>query len=1003
MTTAVVSPHDPSDSDPPPYSDVIASTPPPVIASTSSSVIATPSCQLPRLSFRIHHHMIPSNYQLLSYSVPVHRVITDENMSPVFTTVRLIPALLRQAEQLSYDLRFDPTQFDTFLIDLANAKVGEGIHLIPEGESRVSLSYPDLAHQLKQLQAGQTYSVNVVFQGILSSKFNDCLYDAKVNSFADQVDFTMKQFREISPDSKRPGTDDGDESISSAPLRDQHEDVLCSLELSNVNEAMSTDNLADSSEVPSQPVLEVTQDILSDASNVPIQASSTSAPIQDGVSQVLFRSTKSETNYESSRLHDTGLSSSQSVPEGNTQGLRSRRMEQTSVPLIIPGEGSNTHFDDSELSSTRTASEDSGQNSQRFKSVRKSDLSHLQTCETRKRQSDLHLSSAQESLENKSDHSLSYDSVRSQVSVRTNRVKNTHDPYQPLRNDRPRQRSNQSSNRHSGFTPQVAQRFSQVKVNPERRPRSRSSFSPSVSPIQEEPRDSLPFQCKMPAQYSTPNIPSSRYHMDRSADDYKHHVPTARLNPDARNPRQGSYDRDDFSSDHSSHSSGYFRDHTSDPGHDSYGNRDDFGQPPSGSQVDTRNTQRDRLNGTHWTHFTTDPFRGELHVDRHSGMMKPWMAYRPDYGYILNYPLRMKLDFLDKSTFLATFAVCFDMKNLRDFQRGFPSISKHATRFKFMDFHNRLVTYCSGWKIYVPPLHTLRADQPMGLWFDELPEHTKNISILNISSVLAHMLRSKYSGLLDSPQMASIVHQSTNGYDALLQLATIAGHPSLSVFPKTPQEPLQGSDCSLSSYLHNWNYYLQIRLLDGTILSDRYFIQQVVNGMHHSVKPSMGVWLEQSMAPFQIGQPLPTSYAPSKLLAKLTQRATHIQKPRLITDVPRDFASSSAQIHEVRTELCAELEEFEPMIAALQQDKRACYVCGASDHLMQGCPKLKALVARGFTLQRNPQAHKKLSVQDVRQIQSDEQDNDLSSTASTAVIQNIGEDEDSITSEKSDF
>jgi hypothetical protein len=331
-------------------------------------------------------------------------------------------------------------------------------------------------------------------------------------------------------------------------------------------------------------------------------------------------------------------------------------------------------------------------------------------------------------------------------------------------------------------------------------------------------------------------------------------------------------------------------------------------------------------------------------IDDSTGLIPPWFASRPDYGSILNHPVANEVRFMDRSLFLSGFLTAFDNKNNRHFMANFPAFSSGSS---FTSWHCRIVSYCHGWGIFVPPLQTLRDNDCLGAWFPYLPPWVRAAVIQDFDGLLAICLKNKYSGLSNEPDFFRIVLQHEGGYQALYDLAVHADHPLLQTYPSTPPIPTQGSDCCLSDHIIHWLTYVQDMALRGTHLSDRYFLEQFSRSLHVVLRP-LGDYLDQEALRFPVGMMLPHSFAPHRLLSKLTQRAKFLRTPKLIFDSPRAYRASTLAVRSLTLPSPDPNSSESLFLAALSTPDRACFLCASADHLVPACPRFKAIMDNQF-------------------------------------------------------
>jgi hypothetical protein len=245
-----------------------------------------------------------------------------------------------------------------------------------------------------------------------------------------------------------------------------------------------------------------------------------------------------------------------------------------------------------------------------------------------------------------------------------------------------------------------------------------------------------------------------------------------------------------------------------------------------------------------------------------------------------------------------------------------------------------------SWSFYVPPAQTVRDGQPLGIWFNALPSHTK-LDVQNVfPSYLASILRSKYTGLLNNTTLTQIVQQHENGYLALYDILVHAGHPLLQAFPSTPIEPRQHGDCNLATYILNWITYCQHQALHGRHLSDRFFLQQFVRHLHPSLHSAISDYLEREVNNIYIHDPMPPSFGPESLFSKLLQRAQHLGRPTLVLQSPRDNSRSASLVREV---VVSDSDDTLLLAALASTPSRACFICSSTEHLATTCPQLTTI------------------------------------------------------------
>jgi hypothetical protein len=263
--------------------------------------------------------------------------------------------------------------------------------------------------------------------------------------------------------------------------------------------------------------------------------------------------------------------------------------------------------------------------------------------------------------------------------------------------------------------------------------------------------------------------------------------------------------------------------------------------------------------------------------------------------------------------------------------------------------------------MFVPPAHTLRDGKPFGIWFDSLPLDLQRDVVNNFSFLLAACIRSRVHTSLRSerPDILALIQNSTSdGYFLLSDLALHVGrHPMLCKFGSKNQEPRQSADTTLTKYIADWRQYMHHEILDGSILSDRYFHQQFLHNMHPQVRGRIGNYLLQAVMSIPFKQPLPPSFAPNRLLSHITQHVQHLGTRQLLDHTPRQLAGgptmststysnpgrSRDQPRSNTTASATTSSQIESLIVAAMRTPGPCLLCRSTEHLFAQCPSLAAL------------------------------------------------------------
>ena len=244
--------------------------------------------------------------------------------------------------------------------------------------------------------------------------------------------------------------------------------------------------------------------------------------------------------------------------------------------------------------------------------------------------------------------------------------------------------------------------------------------------------------------------------------------------------------------------------------------------------------------------------------------------------------------------------------------------------------------------LYVPPLHTLRSDKPLGSWYyrNDFPPQLRQ-TCLDVSALLRRCFRDKYTGLTKLPEHEQIVNHGTCGYDIYSSLAALENHPSLNPFASsTVSEPFQRADMSVITYCQRWCDYLARLAIGGTYFSDRYFLSRFLHSMHRMFKDRIEGDINSLRTQFQWGTPLPGSLAPDRLHLRIQMLYKSYGLEKTLSKTPRELQNATRVIREIH--FAAEQEEDEAYVAALNTDIK-CHICG-KNHFASTCPVLDNLL-----------------------------------------------------------
>jgi hypothetical protein len=385
------------------------------------------------------------------------------------------------------------------------------------------------------------------------------------------------------------------------------------------------------------------------------------------------------------------------------------------------------------------------------------------------------------------------------------------------------------------------------------------------------------------------------------------------------------------------------------------------------SQVARQQNEAPRYSDTtSWTRARFNPDDADSVINSATGHFRPWQADRPEYGPTTCYPVQVNEVYMIRDLFLSSFrsgpAVSgftrFEPKRLNLFKDAFPTFGPDDVG-QFLYWHNDLVEHCITYGVFVPPIHTLRPEQYLGIWFPDIPQCVQLDTQKYFSHLITGCLRNKMQASMrqEHPTIANIIlHGSRNGYKILYLLAKQAGkHPLLIRYPFDPPEPIQTADTTLEQYLTNWTQYLQHRLLDGTIYCDRYFLQQFQRNLYPTFQQKLGPKIEQAVDKIDISRPLPRSFGPDELFQQIEDFAEFVRLPNIMLKTPRNAFQQTSAVHAVQNQSVHHIDvdseiDLPAIIAAINNTSASnCFLCDATDHRMAQCSIYQRL-------QNNPRA-----------------------------------------------
>jgi hypothetical protein len=218
---------------------------------------------------------------------------------------------------------------------------------------------------------------------------------------------------------------------------------------------------------------------------------------------------------------------------------------------------------------------------------------------------------------------------------------------------------------------------------------------------------------------------------------------------------------------------------------------------------------------------------------------------------------------------------------------------------------------------------------------------------------LAQTFQSKHTGLMSHASIKDILmSQDEDGYLMYYQMHLLAHHPLLLSFPSQDVEPRQSADMTLGVYLQRWNHYVNIQLLHGIFVSDRYFLLQLIANLSPRLRDTIGRLLASDAFEkvSNINDKLPNSFAPDQLHIKLVELARHAGHPELIIKTPGELTRPSRDIREVTSSFGHMMPQVStPTGAESGFPAHRCYFRAKEDCTLTTCAAATAAKSDPFT------------------------------------------------------
>ncbi len=394
------------------------------------------------------------------------------------------------------------------------------------------------------------------------------------------------------------------------------------------------------------------------------------------------------------------------------------------------------------------------------------------------------------------------------------------------------------------------------------------------------------------------------------------------------------------------------------------------GPPGPSSTPDglTTTWKGNHLDGIDWHEHRINPLLIEDEYSSELRSIRPWNYPRHEVNSSVNWGIPFKAFISPKDKYLVAIdeeclgSTEFPMKN---FMLGFPKLPKNASESDVFDFLSNIIRYGMGTSVYVPPPHTMLPNDNRGAWYQELPLHCC-AKWEYYDGALRQCLSMSGTNLAETEFVKEVLYEGS-GYTMIWRLAYLARHPQLAHNMIEIAMPTQRGVDSFLDYRSAWKHCPHVSCVRGIFCSDRYFVECFIKRLHPAhnsrVKPLMFHLVQRH----PVNQPLPRFFNPDEFPSCVCSASTQIGIRGLATlHTPKDFISlnesrsspsSSTPVRSLETDTSSfadidirqmDISEEDACLvicSLVAASPRSCDFCGATDHLVSLCPKLKNMAS----------------------------------------------------------
>ena len=368
------------------------------------------------------------------------------------------------------------------------------------------------------------------------------------------------------------------------------------------------------------------------------------------------------------------------------------------------------------------------------------------------------------------------------------------------------------------------------------------------------------------------------------------------------------------------------------------------------------------LDGFDWRMHRVDP----RHLDQHLvhdalsnvDTLRPWRYPRPETGSLRNHAVRFRAQFANKPDYLR--AIWYHRLGtahytVKTYLHTFPKLPKNATKAQICDFLHRVCRHSVGFAVYVPPFATMVHDHHFGLWYADLPPHSRDYWEF-YDQVLHQALTSNSAGLSDSDLTRHLTSEFS-GYQIIWLLANVADHPGVSLSSNYPTMPAQRRETSFHGYMQLWSHFLHLEHCRGIAYSDVFFVESWLLRLHSTFDHTLKPFILALLRDCPLDRPLPIHFTPEHLPTFICSRAISIGLRDLKPDTTPTSLRPASRSAPTRMLTDSELVDVRLLDDQLPEDifalvcsimasgPRSCDVCSSSDHLLASCPVLRRILS----------------------------------------------------------